>query len=135
MELLLDTNILLFMAYEPEKLKTDVVDLLEDTSKTLCFSAASIWEVVIKSNLNKPDFSVDPEQFRDGLFDAGLIEIPIKSDHTLVVTDLPEKLHLHKDPFDRLIVAQAKHSKIPLITSDSKLIDFVSDYITVIPNR
>ncbi|NHB87384.1 type II toxin-antitoxin system VapC family toxin [Photorhabdus tasmaniensis] len=133
MELLLDTNILLFMAYEPEKLKTGVVALLEDTDKTLCFSAASIWEVVIKSNLNKPNFSVDPEQFRDGLFEAGLIEIPIKSDHTLVVCDLPE--NLHKDPFDRLIVAQAKHNKIPLITSDSKLIDFVKDYITVIPNR
>ncbi|MBS9440646.1 type II toxin-antitoxin system VapC family toxin [Photorhabdus heterorhabditis] len=133
MELLLDTNILLFMAYEPEKLKTDIVDLLEDTSKTLCFSAASIWEVVIKSNLNKPNFSVDPEQFRDGLFEAGLIEIPIKSEHMLVVCDLPEKLH--KDPFDRLIIAQAKYNKIPLITSDSKLIDFVSDYITVIPNR
>ncbi|MBD1228471.1 type II toxin-antitoxin system VapC family toxin [Xenorhabdus griffiniae] len=133
MKFLLDTNILLFMAYEPEKLKADIADLLEDTSKTLCFSAASIWEVVIKSNLNKPDFSIDPGQFRDGLFDAGLIEIPIKSDHTLVVCDLPEQLN--KDPFDRLIVAQAKHNKIPLITSDSKLIDFVSDYITVIPNK
>ncbi|KGM29723.1 twitching motility protein PilT [Photorhabdus luminescens] len=133
MDLLLDTNILLFMAYEPEKLKADIVDILEDTDKTLCFSAASVWEVVIKSSLNKPDFSVDPKQFRDGLFEAGLIEIPIKSEHTLVVSDLPEKLH--KDPFDRLIVAQAKHNKIPLITSDSKLISCVSDYITVIPNK
>ncbi|CAI1551631.1 TPA: type II toxin-antitoxin system VapC family toxin [Serratia fonticola] len=133
MDFLLDTNILLFMAYEPEKLTTDVVEVLEDTDKTLCFSAASIWEVVIKSNLNKPDFSIDPKQFREGLFDAGLIEIPIKSEHALAVSDLPEKLH--KDPFDRLIVAQAKHNKLALITSDSKLIDFVSDYITVIPNK
>lgn len=133
MGFLLDTNILLFMAYEPEKLTTDVVEVLEDTDKTLCFSAASIWEVVIKSNLNKPDFSIDPKQFREGLFDAGLIEIPIKSEHALAVSDLPEKLH--KDPFDRLIVAQAKHNKLALITSDSKLIDFVSDYITVIPNK
>ncbi|EEK8721595.1 type II toxin-antitoxin system VapC family toxin [Salmonella enterica] len=91
------------------------------------------WEVVIKSSLNKP-FDVDnPTLFRDGLFEAGLIEIPVKSEHTLVVADLPEKLH--KDPFDRLIVAQAKHNKLPLITSDSKLIEFVSDYITIIPNR
>ncbi|WP_434524762.1 type II toxin-antitoxin system VapC family toxin [Photorhabdus asymbiotica] len=133
MDLLLDTNILLFMAYEPERLKADIVDILEDTDNTLCFSTASVWEVVIKSSLNKPDFSVDPKQFRDGLFDAGLIEIPIKSEHTLVVIDLPEKLH--KDPFDRLIVAQAKHNKIPLITSDNKLINLVSNYITVIPNK
>ncbi|ELY3814305.1 type II toxin-antitoxin system VapC family toxin [Cronobacter sakazakii] len=133
MDYLLDTNILLFMAYDPDKLKQEVVELLEDTEQTLCFSAASVWEVVIKSGLNKPDFDVDPEQFRDGLFEAGLIEIPVKSEHTLVVADLPEKLH--KDPFDRLIVAQAKHNKLPLITSDSKLIEFVSDYITIIPNR
>ncbi|WP_422528902.1 type II toxin-antitoxin system VapC family toxin [Serratia fonticola] len=133
MDFLLDTNILLFMAYEPEKLTADVVEILEDTDKTLCFSAASIWEVVIKSNLNKPDFSIDPKQFREGLFDAGLIEIPIKSEHVLAVSDLPEKLH--KDPFDRLIVAQAKNNKLALITSDNKLIDFVSDYITVIPNK
>lgn len=133
MDFLLDTNILLFMAYEPEKLTADVVEVLEDTDKTLCFSAASIWEVVIKSNLNKTDFSIDPKQFREGLFDAGLIEIPIKSEHALAVSDLPEKLH--KDPFDRLIVAQAKNNKLALITSDNKLIDFVSDYITVIPNK
>lgn len=133
MDFLLDTNILLFMAYEPEKLTADVVEVLEDTDKTLCFSAASICEVVIKSNLNKPDFSIDPKQFREGLFDAGLIEIPIKSEHALAVSDLPEKLH--KDPFDRLIVAQAKNNKLALITSDNKLIDFVSDYITVIPNK
>ena len=133
MDYLLDTNVLIFMGYRPDRLKQEVIDILEDTENTLCFSAASIWEVVIKSGLNKPDFDVDPEQFRDGLFEAGLIEIPIKSEHTLVVADLPEKLH--KDPFDRLIVAQAKHNRLPLITSDSKLIELVSDYITIIPNR
>lgn len=133
MDLLLDTNILLFMAYEPERLSEDVVEMLEDADLTLYFSAASIWEVVIKSGLNKPDFNVDPKEFRDGLFDAGLLEIPVKSEHTLVVADLPEKLH--KDPFDRLIVAQAKYNKVTLITSDSKLIDFASGYITVIPNH
>ncbi|WP_368656963.1 type II toxin-antitoxin system VapC family toxin [Pantoea agglomerans] len=133
MYLLLDTNILLFTAYEPERLKQHVIDLLEDTENTLCFSAASVWEVVIKSSLNKPDFSVNPEEFREGLFEAGLIEIPVKSEHALIVADLPEKLH--KDPFDRLIVAQAKHGRMPLITSDSKLIEFVSDYIEIIANR
>lgn len=133
MPLLLDTNILLFMAYEPARLKKHVVDLLEDTENTLCFSAASIWEVVIKSSLNKPDFSVIPAELREGLFAAGLIEIPVRSEHALLVADLPDKLH--KDPFDRLIVAQAKHGKMPLITHDSKLIELVDDYITLISNR
>lgn len=133
MEYLLDTNILIFMGYRPDRLSNDVKSILEDTDNRLFFSAASVWEVVIKSGLNKPDFEVkDPALFRERLFQADLFEISIKSEHTLVVSYLPEKLH--KDPFDRLIVAQAKHNKIPLITSDSKLIDFVSDYINVIPN-
>ncbi|THB82698.1 type II toxin-antitoxin system VapC family toxin [Pantoea allii] len=134
MDYLLDTNVLIFMGYRPDKLTDEVREILEDTDNRLFFSAASIWEVVIKSGLNKPDFDVkDPVLFRDRLFQAGLLEIPVKSEHTLVVADLPERLH--KDPFDRLIVAQARHSRMALITSDSKLIEFVSDYITVIPNR
>ncbi|MDR7343980.1 PIN domain nuclease of toxin-antitoxin system [Pantoea alhagi] len=133
MPLLLDTNILLFMAYEPDRLKAQVLGLLENTENKLCFSAASIWEVVIKSSLNKPDFSINPVEFRDGLGDAGLIEIPVKSEHALLVAGLPDKLH--KDPFDRLIVAQAKHEQMPLVTSDGKLIESVNDYITVIANR
>ncbi|EJQ9383904.1 type II toxin-antitoxin system VapC family toxin [Salmonella enterica] len=133
MDYLLDTNILIFMGYRPDRLRKEVVDILEDTDNHLFFSAASIWEIVIKSSLNKPFDVEKPTQFRDGLFEIGLIEIPIKSEHTLVVNDLPEKLH--KDPFDRLIVAQAKYIKIPLITSDGKLVKFISDYITVIPNN
>ncbi|MEC5320265.1 type II toxin-antitoxin system VapC family toxin [Brenneria populi subsp. brevivirga] len=133
MDYLLDSNILIFMGYRPERLTDDVKAILEDTDNKLFFSAASIWEVVIKSCLNKPFDVENPTLFRDGLLGAGLIEIPVKSEHVLVVADLPEKLH--KDPFDRLIVAQAKYSKLQLITSDSKLLDFVSDYITIIPNR
>lgn len=97
------------------------------------FSAASVWEIVIKSSLNKPDLSVNPVEFWEGLFESGLIEIPIKSEHALIVADLP--VTLHKDSFDRLNVAQAKHGTIPLITSDSKLIESVRDYIEIIPNR
>ncbi|MHB9348794.1 type II toxin-antitoxin system VapC family toxin [Enterobacter vonholyi] len=134
MDYLLDTNVLIFMGYRPDRLTDEAREILEDTDNRLFFSAASIWEVVIKSGLNKPEFDVkDPALFRDRLFQAGLLEIPVKSEHTLVVADLPDRLH--KDPFDRLIVAQAKHSRMSLITSDSKLIEFVSDYIIVIPNR
>lgn len=134
MDYLLDTNILIFMGYRPDRLTDEVRAILEGTDNRLFFSAASIWEVVIKSGLNKPDFDVkDPVLFRDRLFQGDLLEIPVKSEHTLVVADLPERLH--KDPFDRLIVAQARHNGLSLITSDSKLIYFVSDYIKIIPNR
>lgn len=133
MELLLDTNILLFMAFAPERLNAEVTGYLEDTENILCFSAASIWEVVIKRALNKPDFSINPAELRNGLFAAGLMEIAVKSDHALLVADLPEKLH--KDPFDRLLVATAKNGKMPLVTNDSKLIDSADGYITIVSNR
>lgn len=134
MDYLLDTNILIFMGYRPDRLTNEVKEIIEATENNLFFSAASIWEIVIKSGLNKPDFDVkDPAIFRERLFEADLLEIPVKSEHTLGVANLPEKLH--KNPFDRLIAAQAKHNGIYLITSDSKLIDYVSDYIKIIPNK
>ncbi len=67
------------MAYEPERLAENVVALLEDADLTLCFSAASIWEVVIKSGLNKPDFDVGPEEFRNGLFTQACSKYPLKA--------------------------------------------------------
>lgn len=133
MSYLLDTNILLFMAYAPERLKRHVADILEDTESSLFFSAASIWEIVIKSALNKPDFDIEPEQLRLGLFGAGCVELPIKSEHVLNVQQLPDKLH--KDPFDRLLVAQANLGKMALITSDERIIGSTDGFIEVVANK
>lgn len=132
MDILIDTNVLLYMAYAPARLTPTVAHILEDTDKTLWYSAASIWEVVIKSRLNQPGFIVDPEQFRMGLFEAGLFELPINGEHLLEVSNLPESVS--EDPFDRLIVAQSHYNRLPLLTGDDKLINSVGDYITVIPN-
>jgi len=133
MSYLLDTNILLFMAYAPKKLKRHIADILEDSENSLFFSAASIWEIVIKCALNKPDFDIKPEELRLGLFDAGCIELPIKSEHVLNVQQLPDKLH--KDPFDRLLIAQASINKLALITSDEKIIGSANGFIEIIANR
>lgn len=115
MNLLLDTHILLWAAAEPERLSVEAITLINDENNKLYFSAASIWEVVIKNNLQHPDFKVVPHLLRRGLVDNGYLELPISSLHTLNVAHLPS---LHKDPFDRILVAQAEGEGFMLLTTD-----------------
>ncbi|SER66988.1 PIN domain nuclease, a component of toxin-antitoxin system (PIN domain) [Vreelandella subterranea] len=115
MNLLLDTHILLWAAVSPEKLSADALSLINDDNNRLYFSAASIWEVVIKNGLQRPDFHVDPHLLRRGLVDNGYLELPISALHTLNVAHLPS---IHKDPFDRILVAQAEAEGFLLLTAD-----------------
>lgn len=119
MKLLLDTHMLLWAAAGtlPEKAES----LVGDISNTLYFSAASIWEISVKKSLGRNDFRVDPEVLRRGLLDNQYYELCITSLHTLAVNDLPM---LHKDPFDRMLLAQAKSEGISLLTSDSIMRDY-----------
>ncbi|MFN2410143.1 MAG: type II toxin-antitoxin system VapC family toxin [Halomonas sp.] len=121
MNLLLDTHVLLWAATSPEKLSADALALINDDNNRLYFSAASIWEVVIKNSLQRPDFNVDPHLLRRGLVDNGYLELSISSLHTLNVAHLPT---IHKDPFDRILVAQAEAEGFLLLTSD----ELVSQY-------
>lgn len=116
MKLLLDTHILLWAA--ADTLPKETESLLTDEANTLFFSPASIWEIVIEKGIGRPDFKVDPEVLRRGLLDNQYYEIPITSLHTLAVMDLPM---CHKDPFDRILLAQAKCEGIPLMTADEVL--------------
>ena len=115
MNLLLDTHILLWAAAEPDKLSPEAATLISNESNRLYFSAASLWEVVIKNGLGRPDFHVDPHLLRRGLVDNGYSELPITSQHALAVSHLPD---IHKDPFDRILVAQAETEGFLLLTSD-----------------
>jgi len=114
MKLLLDTHMLLWAA--AGTLPENAESLVRDVSNTLYFSSASIWEIGIKKSLGRNDFRVDPEVLRRGLLDNQYNELCITSLHALVVSDLPM---LHKDPFDRMLLAQAKSEGITLLTSDS----------------
>ena len=105
MKLLLDTHILLWSAGQPEKLSGEARSLLLDTSNVLFFSAASIWEIVIKRGLGRDDFKVDPLRLLKQLVINGYEEVAVSSDHSLAVEALPL---LHKDPFDRILIAQAR---------------------------
>ena len=115
MNLLLDTHLLLWAAAEPNKLSPEAAAMISNENNRLYFSAASIWEVVIKNGLGRSDFRVDPHLLRRGLVDNGYSELPITSQHTLAVSHLPD---IHKDPFDRILVAQSEAEGFLLLTSD-----------------
>ncbi len=116
MKLLLDTQLLLWAASEPARLKAATRRLLEDPRHELLFSAASIWEVSIKASLGRSDFDADPRVLRRGLLDNGYAELPVTGAHAAAVLDLPPH---HRDPFDRLLVAQAQVEGITLLTADA----------------
>jgi PIN domain nuclease of toxin-antitoxin system len=116
MKLLLDTHLLLWAAAEPDRLSAEVRSLIENPENELLFSAASLWEVAIKRGLGRHDFKVDARLLRRGLLDNGYSELPIISDHIVAIESLPM---LHKDPFDRVLVAQATVEGVTLLTTDS----------------
>ena len=115
MKLLLDTHILLWAAGQPERLPQEIRELLEDPETDVVFSVASLWEIVIKSNLGREDFHVDARLLRRGLLENGHSELQIKGEHAVAIGGLPP---IHKDPFDRILVAQAMVEGIMLLTAD-----------------
>lgn len=116
MKLLLDTHLLLWAAGTPEILPSDARDLINASDNELFFSAASMWEIAIKRGLGRQDFHVDTRLLRRGLLDNGYSELPIGSEHAVEVKGLPA---IHKDPFDRMLVAQAMVEGITLLTADA----------------
>jgi PIN domain nuclease of toxin-antitoxin system len=116
MRLLLDTHLVLWSAFVSEKVPEGAVHLLAEPANQPFFSVISLWEVAVKAALQKPDFNVDPAILRQGLLDAGYEELPVTGHHALAVRGLPA---LHKDPFDRLLIAQAIAEGITLLTSDA----------------
>ena len=121
MKLLLDTHLLLWAAGEPKKLSPKARTLILDTQNELMFSAASVWEVAIKRTFGRADFQVDSRLFRRGLIDNGYVELPVLSAHAVAVEALPP---IHKDPFDRLLVAQSLVEGIVLLTTDAMVAQY-----------
>lgn len=126
MKLLLDTHMLLWAA--AGNLPKDAETLVAAPDNTLYFSPASIWEIGIKKSLGRSDFKVDPEVLWRGLVDNYYLELPITSLHTMTVNDLPT---IHKDPFDRILLAQAKSEGISFLTSDATLREYPGPVIFI----
>ena len=115
---LLDTNVLLAALLAPERLPPEVVAGLTDASNTVYFSAASIWEIAIKRSLNRADFDFSPEDIHRLALDTGFTELPVKGEDCYPIASLPWH---HRDPFDRLLVAQAQSLPAYLLTTDDML--------------
>jgi PIN domain nuclease of toxin-antitoxin system len=128
MKLLLDTHIVLWAAGQPEKLSESAHTLLTTPGNVLFFSAASIWEIVIKRGLGREDFKVDPHRLRKMLIVHGYTELPVTAEHALTVETLPL---LHKDPFDRLLLAQARTERMLLLTVDAAVIQYQESVMAV----
>jgi len=118
MRLLLDTHVLVWVAEESARLSAEAKALIEDPENTLVFSVVSLWEIAVKRGGKDASFRTDPHVLRRHLIDHGYEELTITGAHALGVDLLPA---IHKDPFDRMLAAQATVEGIPLVTVDRML--------------
>lgn len=121
MKLLLDTHLLLWAAGAPDCLSETARSLISDPLNELLFSAASLWEISIKRSLQRPDLQVEARVLRRALLDNGYQELAITSEHTVSIDALPP---IHKDPFDRILIAQATIEGITLLTADALVAEY-----------
>lgn len=121
MNVLLDTHVLLWAAGQPSRLAPETRAMIENPDQRPWFSAACLWEIAIKRSLGHADFDVEPRRLRRGLLDHGWNELAVTSEHVIATMDLPP---LHKDPFDRMLIAQAHVEGFDLVTSN----DLVAQY-------
>jgi PIN domain nuclease of toxin-antitoxin system len=121
MRLLLDTHILLWATSEPERLSEATRSLFENPNNELVFSAVSLWEIAIKISRGRDDFRIDAGFFRRSLFDNGYAELPMTGAHAAALAGLPA---IHRDPFDRMLVAQATVEGLTLVTSDPSVANY-----------
>jgi PIN domain nuclease of toxin-antitoxin system len=118
---LLDTHLLLWAATGSDRLPPRSAAYLADPAARPAYSVASLWEVVIKAGLGRADFAVDAHALRRGLRAGGWEEIAVAAPHVLGVAALPPR---HADPFDRLLLAQARAEGLPLWTSDAGVLGY-----------
>lgn len=128
MKLLLDTHVVLWAAGQPERLSDSARTLLTTPENMLFFSVASIWEIVIKRGLGRDDFKVNPRRLREMLISHGYAELAVGAEHVLAIESLPP---IHKDPFDRLLLAQAQTEGMLLLTVDATVSKYKESVLSV----
>ena len=128
MRLLVDTHLLLWAAASSRRLPREARRLLEDAANDVLYSAASLWEIAIKAALRKADFKADVALLRPALEEMGFVELPITGVHAERLTSLPP---VHKDPFDRMLVAQSLSEPLVLLTNDGGLAGY-GEFVRVV---
>jgi PIN domain nuclease of toxin-antitoxin system len=121
MNYLLDTHLVVWSITQSPRLSVDVKTLLEDPANQPYASVISIWEVAIKHSLRRPDFTIDPHNLRRAIRQTDFRELPVLGEHAIAVHSLPK---IHRDPFDRMLIAQAIVEGITLLTVDSVLAQY-----------
>jgi PIN domain nuclease of toxin-antitoxin system len=121
MRVLLDTHVLLWALAEPRRLDAETRATIESGDTEMLFSAASIWEIAIKSSLGRAGFAFDPEEIARAALETGFIELAVRWNAAALVGQLPP---LHRDPFDRVLVAQAIVEPATLYTADPQLLPY-----------
>lgn len=121
MTLLLDTHLLFWAAGNPARLSAEARALISDPDNALVFSAASLWEINIKAGLGREDFQVDPRLLRRGLLANGYQELPVTGEHANELERLPL---LHRDPFDRILICQARVEGYTLLSADAVVVTY-----------
>ena len=121
MRILLDTHIALWAIADTSKLSDEVTKLLENESNEVFYSMASVWEVAIKHIIKPENMPVSEEEFVRLCEDTGFTSLPIETGHIFLLKTLsrPNDAPKHNDPFDRILVAQAKAEGIMFLTHDS----------------
>ncbi len=128
MRLLLDTHLLIWALDGPERLNAATRAIVADQANQVLFSVASIWEIAIKSAYGRTDFALDPQEVLDAAIHTGFSELPIRSEAAVQVGKLPL---YHRDPFDRLLIAQAMIEPVRFYTADASLPPY-SELVTLI---
>jgi PIN domain nuclease of toxin-antitoxin system len=118
MRVLVDTHLLLWSAAHSRRLPKEARRLLENPRNEVYYSAASLWEIAIKLGLRRTDFRVDLGRLRPTLSEMGFLELPVTGVHAERLVTLPP---IHKDPFDRMLVAQSLCEPLVLLTNDDGL--------------
>lgn len=121
MRILLDTHVLLWALFTPERLPKRAAEAIETPENSIVFSAVNIWEIAIKRALNRADFTVEPDRVRWAALSTDFTELPVSGLHAQRVRHLPP---LHRDPFDRLLVAQAQAEPLVLMSNDPAVADY-----------
>lgn len=118
---LLDTHILLWFLEGNQNLSSQARQIIQDTANPCFVSIASIWEIVIKLKLGKLRLGVEMNELRELLREFEIGVLPITVDHLLKLMDLPD---IHRDPFDRVIIAQSMHEDLTLISQDHAIAQY-----------
>ncbi len=134
MKMLLDTHIVLWAIADTARLSDGMIRLLESREHEVFYSVASVWEVAIKHKIRPEQMPVSEEAFVSLCQKTGFVQLPIKSEHIFMLKTLvrPAEAPKHNDPFDRMLLAQAKYENLKFITHDSMFSYYEEDCIITV---